>query len=58
MTAIVNIISPKPRTLPMYGSGSLHDEQQFCYEKGWREGIAAFRKAQKQRIKDNNDKLR
>ena len=35
----------KPRQLPRVGSGALLDEQQYCYEKGWKEGVAAFRKA-------------
>lgn len=44
---LIMVKAPKPRTLPSLGSGSLHDEQQYCYEKGWKEGIAAFRKAQR-----------
>ena len=35
----------KPRQLPKVGTGALLDEQQFCYEKGWKEGVAALRKA-------------
>ncbi len=37
--------APKPRELPRCGTGGLYGEQQYCFEKGWKEGIAAFRKA-------------
>lgn len=42
--------APKPRELPRYGTGSLHDEQQHCFELGWREGIAAYRKMLRETI--------
>jgi len=47
---LLNIKSPKPQELPRRGTGSLHDEQQWCYDKGFREGVAAFRKALKERV--------
>jgi hypothetical protein len=34
-----------PRSLPKRGSGALLDEQQHCYELGYREGAAAVRAA-------------
>ena len=34
----------RPRYLPCCGSGSLWDEQQYCFEKGWREGRKILRK--------------
>jgi mannitol-1-phosphate/altronate dehydrogenase len=34
-----------PRKLPKRGSGALLDEQQHCYELGYREGAAAVRAA-------------
>ena len=37
--------SPKPRTLPTVGTGALHGEQQYNFEKGYREGASAVRKA-------------
>jgi hypothetical protein len=37
-----------PRELPRCGSGGLHDEQQYCFEKGWKEGQAVLRKAIRQ----------
>lgn len=37
--------APKPRTLPTVGTGALHGEQQYCFEKGYREGASAVRKA-------------
>ena len=37
--------APKPRTLPTVGTGAIHGEQQHCYEKGYREGASAVRKA-------------
>lgn len=43
----------KPRTLPKYGSGGLHEEQQSCYELGYREGAAALRKAMREKIREN-----
>jgi hypothetical protein len=36
--------APKPRELSAVGTGALLSEQQHCFDKGWREGIAAFRK--------------
>lgn len=36
--------APKPRELPRCGTGALHDEQQYCFAQGWKEGIAAYRK--------------
>lgn len=36
--------APKPRELPPIGTGAFYDYQQYCFEKGWKEGIAAFRK--------------
>jgi len=44
---LIRVRAAKPRELPRYGTGSLHDEQQYCYELGYREGIAALRKAQR-----------
>lgn len=34
-----------PRKLPRLGTGALWDEQQCCYELGYREGAAAVRAA-------------
>ena len=34
----------KPRQLPTCGTGALHSEQQYCFEKGWREGAASVRR--------------
>lgn len=39
--------APKPRELPQQGTGALFDEQQYCFNKGWKEGIAALRKSVK-----------
>ena len=35
----------KPRELKPVGAGMLLDEQQFCFDKGWREGAASVRAA-------------
>lgn len=35
----------KPRELNPVGTGSLLGEQQFCFDKGWREGAASVRAA-------------
>ena len=35
----------KPRKLKSVGRGMLLDEQQFCFDKGWREGAASVRAA-------------
>jgi hypothetical protein len=35
----------KPRELKAVGRGTLLDEQQFCFDKGWREGAASVRAA-------------
>lgn len=34
----------KPRQLPTCGTGALHSEQQYCFERGWREGAASVRR--------------
>ena len=49
---LIRTHAPKPRELPIYGSGGLHEEQQHCYELGYREGIAALRKAQRAKLKE------
>lgn len=36
--------APKPRKLQPCGTGAFLGDHQFCFEKGWREGIAAYRK--------------
>ena len=45
MLNISSIKVAKPRKLPTYGTGAFHTEQQFCFELGHKEGIAAARKA-------------
>jgi len=35
----------KPRELPRCGTGGLHDEQQCCFDLGYKEGVAAARRA-------------
>ena len=35
----------KPRELKAVGLGTLLGEQQFCFDKGWREGAASVRAA-------------
>ena len=35
----------KPRELKAVGLGAFLDEQQFCFDKGWREGAASVRAA-------------
>jgi hypothetical protein len=35
----------KPRELKPVGRGTLLGEQQFCFDKGWREGAASVRAA-------------
>lgn len=32
-----------PRQLQQVGTGALYGEQQYCFEKGWREGRAILR---------------
>jgi hypothetical protein len=39
----------KPRELKPVGRGTLLDEQQFCFDKGWCEGVAAVRAAIRER---------
>ena len=50
---LIRVRAAKPRELPQCGFGGLHDEQQYCYELGYREGIAALRKAQREALKKN-----
>ena len=35
----------KPRELKPVGCGTLLDEQQYCFDKGWRQGAASLRAA-------------
>lgn len=35
----------KPRELSPVGTGALLDEQQHCFDKGWKEGVKAVRAA-------------
>jgi hypothetical protein len=51
---IVRLRVPRPRELPRRGSGALHDEQQYCYDKGYAEGVAALRQVQRQFIEANS----
>ena len=41
--ACSRVRAKKPRELPSYGTGALWDEQQYCFEKGWKEGVASIR---------------
>ena len=41
----------KPRELKAVGRGMLLSEQQFCFDKGWREGAASVRAAIRTRSK-------
>lgn len=43
--ACSRIRAAKPRELKPVGRGTLLDEQQFCFDKGWREGAASVRAA-------------
>jgi len=43
--ACSRVKAAKPRKLKPVGSGRLLDEQQFCFDKGWREGAASVRSA-------------
>jgi hypothetical protein len=45
---------PKPKTLQQVGTGALYGEQSFCYEKGWKEGIAAYRKTIREKVNGND----
>ena len=47
---LIRVRAPKPRELPRCGTGTLHDDHQYCYELGYREGIAALRKAQREAL--------
>ena len=44
---LVRLRVPKARELPRRGSGALHDEQQYCYDKGYTKGVAALRRVQR-----------
>ena len=43
--ACSRIRAAKPRELKPVGLGTLLDEQQYCFDKGWREGAASVRAA-------------
>jgi hypothetical protein len=47
---ITRVRVPGPRELRLCGSGVLHSEQQSCYEMGYREGVAAARRAIRERL--------
>ena len=44
LRAAARMKAGKVRTLSKRGSGSLLDEQQFCFSMGWKEGAASVRK--------------
>lgn len=41
---------PKPKKLKPVGTGALLDEQQYCYEKGYKDGVKALRAAIRERL--------
>jgi hypothetical protein len=51
MLNISHIKIKKPRELSKCGTGALLDEQQFCFEKGYKEGVAAARHAIREALK-------
>ena len=55
---LVHLRVPKPRELPRRGSGALHNEQQYCYDKGYAEGVAALRRVQREFIEANAELTR
>lgn len=40
----INARAPGPRSLQQVGTGALYGEQDYCFRKGWKEGVASFRK--------------
>lgn len=44
IAACTKVQSGKPRSLQSCGTGALLGEQQYCFDKGWRDGAAAVRK--------------
>ena len=41
---------PKPKKLRPVGTGALLDEQQHCYDKGYKDGVKALRAAIRMRL--------
>ena len=41
---------PKPKRLKPVGTGALLDEQQHCYDKGYKDGVKALRAAIRMRM--------
>jgi hypothetical protein len=58
INSITRVKAAPCRKLPRHGTGTLHDEQQYCYEMGYREGVAALRKAQREYIEIYNSELK
>lgn len=52
LVGLTRVKTSKPRTIPNYGS-FVHHEQQFCYELGFKHGVASLRKAQRERIRED-----
>jgi hypothetical protein len=50
-TLIRNVKTRGARILPPVGGGGLHAEQNYCFSKGYREGVAALRKVLLEKIK-------
>lgn len=46
---------PKPRELPQVGTGALLGEQQYCFDKGWKEGVVALRKMLRSNVEFRSD---
>jgi hypothetical protein len=52
LLGITKVRAAHSRKLPRKGTGAFLNEQQYCYDLGYREGIAALRKAQREHIEE------
>jgi hypothetical protein len=52
---IKNAKVKKPRTLPRVGTGGLHSEQQFCFEKGYNEARRETKRAVMKALMDADE---
>lgn len=48
MEKLIRVRTNKPKQLRQCGTGALLSEQQYCYDRGYRDGVAALRRSQRE----------
>lgn len=58
MSDITRTPVPPPRRLQPCGTGAFLSEQQYCYERGYRAGVKAARKAIRDKMQSEKEKTK